>query len=140
MDCRPGEITFGERCLKSGTLSKTHTCVDIGWCKVSKCGNHGKCKDGSLTYTCTYDDGYVAVTDVDGQQSFVNIDECITLGGAAACSCAGSAECGNCSDDILAYTCSCDVGFELLTDSGKESCSLVTCDALPGGNATRNQK
>ena len=67
-----GETSFEERCLEDGHLSHNHTCIDIDWCKVSKCDNHGRCKDESSTYTCSCDDGFEAVTDAVGQQSCVN--------------------------------------------------------------------
>jgi len=135
--CRPGlsldgtpagATEFTETCMDSGDMSKTNVCKDIDWCLISKCGEHGKCVDGDVSYDCECDPGYEVATTESIWQTCENIDECETEGGYDACSAGG----GSCIDGLLEYKCKCTEGYENVeTSNGHDSCAPVMCSALP---------
>eukprot|EP00929_Paragymnodinium_shiwhaense_P066503 TRINITY_DN3336_c0_g1_i3.p1 TRINITY_DN3336_c0_g1~~TRINITY_DN3336_c0_g1_i3.p1 ORF type:complete len:3781 (+),score=899.34 TRINITY_DN3336_c0_g1_i3:54-11396(+) len=137
LDGKPeGAWFFEESCQADGKLSAEHKCKDIDWCLMSKCGNHGTCKDGLYDYKCICEDGWKADV-LDGYlETCVQIDECDTMSGNGLCD-GGGLDIGTCQDEVLGYKCTCKEGFENkavdiagLAGATKDSCSPVVCPVV----------
>jgi hypothetical protein len=126
-----GEVTFEESCMETGRFSSDHTCSDINWCLISRCGDHGTCVDGMTGYTCECERGFVAAVEDGHLETCIQVDECATWSGTVLCG-GQSGAMGTCTDETLNYTCSCSTGHENdPLDDGRDVCVPITCEALP---------
>ncbi len=120
-----GETDFEEECLAAGELSHEHHCVDIDYCIDSKCGDHGKCVDDLLHYTCVCDKGFKVAMMDGSKETCEQVDERTTLGGHDRC---GGDEWGACEDSTLEYSCKCGSGYQnQVADGGLDSCLPRPC-------------